>query len=142
MILNSHLIKHSSFCWENMTAMRYMYKTTSFINMQNTFQRRLTEEYQEALVTLSKLIRDATVLAPEMKSLVLLTPFNTGWEWVEGKQNIRSIEVWADGNQISEITQERLKRDRIQIIECIKIVKASHFSFFFSFFSFGKLHGT
>ena len=113
MMLNSRLIKHSSFCWENMTAMRYMHKTTSFINMQNTFQRRLTEEYQEATIALNKLVRDATVLAPGVKSLVLLTPFNTGWEWVERKQNIRSVEVWADGNQISEITQERLKRGQI-----------------------------
>ena len=78
--------------------------------MQNIFQRRLTEEYQEAMLALNKLVRDPTVLTPEVKSLVLLTPFNTGWQWVENRQNVKSVEVWSDNNQISEITQERVKK--------------------------------
>lgn len=92
-----------------MTAMRYLYKTTSFMNMQNIFQRRLTEEYQEASLAMNKIVRDATVLTPGVKSLVLLTPFNTGWEWVENRQNIKSVEIWSDNNQMSEITQEWFK---------------------------------
>lgn len=86
--------------------MRYLYVTTSFTNMKNIFRDTFADEYLEAMAELTRMIRDSTILTPGMKSLVLLTPFNTGWEWIEEKQNVKAVEIWSDNNQISELTQE------------------------------------
>ena len=79
---------------------------TNHNSMTDAFSIQLSDEYQEAMTHLSRILRDPTVLKPGEKSVVLITPFNTGWEWVERKQNIRAIEVWSETNQVSEITQE------------------------------------
>ena len=86
--------------------MRYLYMTTSFTNMKNIFGDIFADEYLEAMAELTRMIRDSTILTPGVKSLVLLTPFNTGWEWIEEKQNVKAVEIWSDNNQISELTQE------------------------------------
>lgn len=101
----TNLEKHNAFCWENMTAMRYVAKTTNYNNLIEVFSANLADEYQEALTQLNMLIRDPTVLRPGEKSIMLLTPFNTGWEWVEKRQNIKAVEVWSENCQMSEITR-------------------------------------
>lgn len=88
-----------------MTAMRYVAKTTNYNNLIEVFSANLADEYQEALTQLNMLIRDPTVLRPGEKSIMLLTPFNTGWEWVEKRQNIKAVEVWSENCQMSEITR-------------------------------------
>ena len=75
--------------------------------MREVFTRAIADEYQEALASLDKMIRDPTVLRPGVKSMVIITPVNSGWEWNNTKQNIEAIEIWSDNNQISEISQER-----------------------------------
>lgn len=85
--------------------MRYIAKTTNHSNLMDVFTISLADEYQEALVHLNRLIRDPTVLKPGTKSIVLLTPLNTRWEWNEIKQNIDVFEVWSENCQMSEITE-------------------------------------
>ena len=73
--------------------------------MIDAFSIQLGDEYQEAMAHLARILRNPTVLRPGEKSIVLLTPLNTGWEWIERKQNVRAIEVWSENNQVSEITK-------------------------------------
>ena len=71
----------------------------------DVFSINLANEYQEAMVHLNRLIRDPTVLKPGKKSIALLTPLNTRWEWVERKQNVEVFEKWTEDCQMSEITK-------------------------------------
>lgn len=84
--------------------MRYIAKTTNHNNLMDVFTISLADEYQEAMVHLNRLIRDPTVLKPGTKSIVLITPLNTNWEWNERKQNIEVFEDWSENCQMSEIT--------------------------------------
>ena len=88
-----------------MTAMRYLCKTTSYNIMQDTFSIGLADEYREAQTHLNILIRDPTLLHPGNKSIVLITPLNTGWQWIEERQNIDVLEVWSENSLMSEITR-------------------------------------
>ena len=90
--------------------MRYVCKMTNHTTMTDTFSINLSDEYQEATTHLARIIRDPTILKPGGKSIVLLTPLNTGWEWIERKQNVRAVEVWSESNQVSEITKERFTK--------------------------------
>ena len=75
------LLQHNSFCWENVTAMRFLCKSTNFTNLQDVFFIQLADEYQEAITHLNMLLGDPTVVRPGDKSIVLITPLNTGWCW-------------------------------------------------------------
>ena len=97
-----------------MTAMRYICKTTNYNNMQEVFSIGLTDEYREANTHLNKLIRDPTLLHPGKKSIVLITPLNTGWHWVEERQNIDVLEVWSESSQMSELTRPISLDDMIE----------------------------
>ena len=89
-------------------------KTTNHNNMIDVFSIALADEYKEAMVHLNKLIRDPTALKPGAKSIVLLTPCNTGWKWDESKQNVKAIERWSDNMQMSEITKPITMDDMIR----------------------------
>ena len=99
------LLEHNSYCWETVTMMRRKVRLEPYGRLQDYFDRHLVEEYQDGVVLINKLLRDATVVAPGPISHDLVTPLNTSWTWENVQYTIIPIERWHEDNKISEITR-------------------------------------
>lgn len=97
------ILKHTQYCWENVTMMRYNVKHLSTNRLKDVFSGAELDEYNEGSSMLNRLLKDATVVAPGQKSVTFLTPFNSDWYWSNRTYNVKANEVWSETNVMSEL---------------------------------------
>ena len=98
------LLEHNAFSWETITMMRHKDKTQRR-DLSFFFTRTDTDHYNNSLVMLQKIYRDATVAPPGKISRALTTPLNSGWCWDDIRFTIIPKETWREDNVKSEIVE-------------------------------------